>query len=241
MLGGVVGEVVVPAVPDDVCPGSGEDAYGVGVVVSAGDGAVVEVGKYRRSSDKLSQIPDTTVYDQNGGKKLRFYSDLVKGKTGRPSTSFTTCTTICPPLTATFRKVQQELGERVGRDIQMISVSVDPDDRRAGAIEGVLSQVQGRAGIGNVCVNRRQAGGRLALCSRRWARTRETETISPMMLVGNDHAGYWTRTYGLAPVSTIVKVITDAADKTEAETTAQVPIPGTNTKAIVGEQQVQSV
>jgi len=41
---GVVGSVVLPAVPDDVEPCAGEDAYGVGMVVSAGDGAVVEVG-----------------------------------------------------------------------------------------------------------------------------------------------------------------------------------------------------
>ena len=42
--GGVVGGVVVPAVPDDVEPGAGEDADGVGVVVAAGAGPVVEVG-----------------------------------------------------------------------------------------------------------------------------------------------------------------------------------------------------
>src|SRR5664279_1406514 len=44
VLAGVVAEVVVPAAPDDVCPGSAEDAYCVGVVVAAGDGSVVEVG-----------------------------------------------------------------------------------------------------------------------------------------------------------------------------------------------------
>src|SRR5680860_1788211 len=41
VLGGVVAEVVVPAAPDDVCPGSSEDADCVGVVVAAGDGSVV--------------------------------------------------------------------------------------------------------------------------------------------------------------------------------------------------------
>ena len=45
VLVGVVGGVVLPAVPDDVEPGAGEDADGVGVVVAAGDGAVVEVGR----------------------------------------------------------------------------------------------------------------------------------------------------------------------------------------------------
>jgi hypothetical protein len=42
--GGVGGGLVLPAVPDDEQPGAGEDADGVGVVVAAGPGAVVEIG-----------------------------------------------------------------------------------------------------------------------------------------------------------------------------------------------------
>ena len=71
------------------------------------------------------RIPDATVYDQNGNK-LKFYTDLVKGKTVAINFIFTTCTAICPSLTATFRRVQQELGDRVGQDVHLISVSVDP-------------------------------------------------------------------------------------------------------------------
>src|SRR5438046_1197207 len=44
VLGGVVGGAVVPAAPDDVSPGSGEDAGGVRVVLAAGAGGVVEGG-----------------------------------------------------------------------------------------------------------------------------------------------------------------------------------------------------
>jgi hypothetical protein len=40
----VVGHTVLPASPDDVQPGAGECAYGVGVVVAAGSGALVKVG-----------------------------------------------------------------------------------------------------------------------------------------------------------------------------------------------------
>src|ERR1039457_6348499 len=39
---GVVGDAVLPAAPDDVEPGSGEDADGVGVVVASVAGALVE-------------------------------------------------------------------------------------------------------------------------------------------------------------------------------------------------------
>src|SRR3546814_20907940 len=44
VLVGVVDEAVLPAAPDDGCPGAAEDADGMGVVFSSGSGTVVEVG-----------------------------------------------------------------------------------------------------------------------------------------------------------------------------------------------------
>src|SRR5215218_2621524 len=70
------------------------------------------------------KIPNTRVLDQNG-KQLNFYDDLIKGKLVAINFIFTTCTTVCQPLTATFRKVQQTAAER-GVDLSLISVSVDP-------------------------------------------------------------------------------------------------------------------
>ena len=67
-------------------------------------------------------IPDVELLDQDG-RKIHFYSDLVKGKTVAINFIFTTCTTICPPMGATFASVQKELGDR---DVQFISISVDP-------------------------------------------------------------------------------------------------------------------
>jgi hypothetical protein len=78
----------------------------------------------RHAPSKMT-IPDVELLDQDGNK-VRFYTDLVKGRTVAINFIFTTCTTICPPLGATFARVQKELGERAGRDVQLISVSVDP-------------------------------------------------------------------------------------------------------------------
>jgi len=39
---------------------------------------------------------------------------------------FTTCTTICPVLTATFSQIQEALGDR-SRQVRMISVTIDPE------------------------------------------------------------------------------------------------------------------
>src|SRR4026208_2489855 len=70
-------------------------------------------------------IPDVAVVDQDGNK-LHFYTDLIKGKTVAINFIFTNCTTICPPLAATFARLQKELGEKAGKDVHLISISVDP-------------------------------------------------------------------------------------------------------------------
>ncbi len=82
-----------------------------GVSTGAGTEKTEAVGTLR--------VPEATVYDQDG-RELSFYRDLVKGKTVAINFIFTTCTTVCPPLSATFRKVQKDLGERVGRDVELI-------------------------------------------------------------------------------------------------------------------------
>lgn len=78
------------------------------------------------SSAVTLSIPDTVVFDQDN-RKLHFYSDLIKGKAVAVDFIFTTCTTICPPLTANFAKLQKIMRERGENDFQLISVSVDPE------------------------------------------------------------------------------------------------------------------
>jgi cytochrome oxidase Cu insertion factor (SCO1/SenC/PrrC family) len=156
------------------------------------------------------EIPDANVLDQDG-RRLRFYSDLVKGKTVAINFIFTTCATICPPLTATFRRVQQQLGERVGRDVALISVSVDPatdvPDRLA-AFAGKFNRVDGWTFV----TGAKPEIDRLLRALGAYVGDKNDHT--PMILIGNESAGYWTRTYGLAPAGTIVKAIAEAADKT---------------------------
>jgi len=177
------------------------------------------------------KIPDTPVVDQHG-RKLNFYTDLVKGKTVAINFVFTTCTTICPPLTATFRRVQQELGERVGRDIELISVSVDPTTDVPERLKEFSAKFKAAPGWTFVTGSKPEVD---ALLKALGSAVADRNDHTPMVLIGNDAAGYWTRTYGLAPASTLVKVINEAAGKTDGTANAgevQIPLPqGTNASA----------
>jgi protein SCO1 len=180
------------------------------------------------------QIPDATVFDQDG-KRLRFYSDLVKGKTVAINFIFTTCTTICPPLTATFAKVQQQLSGPAGRDVQLISISVDPTTDVPERLKAFSAKFHSRPGWAFVTGSKQEIS---LLLKALGASVGDKNDHSATVLVGNDRAAYWTRTYGLAPVSTLLKVITDASAKTASETSVQVPMPARPDGAVTDERQV---
>ncbi len=159
------------------------------------------------------EIPDANVLDQDG-RRLRFYTDLVKGKTVAINFLFTTCTTICPPLAATFRKVQQQMAERVGRDVLLISVSVDPATDVPERLAEFSAKFNRAEGWTFVTGTKPEIDRLLRALG---AYTPDKNDHTPMVLIGNESAGYWTRTYGLAPPSTLVKAITEAADKRPSE------------------------
>ncbi len=168
--------------------------------------AIVINPKDEKSIGKL-HIPDTPVYDQDG-RKLNFYTDLVKGKTAAINFIFTTCTTICPPMTATFRRVQQELGARVGRDVYLISVSVDPATDVPERLNAFAAKF--KAGPGWTFVTGTQPDIS-ALLKSLGAFAADKNDHTALILIGNESQGYWVRTYGLTSPGTLVKIISEAA------------------------------
>lgn len=154
------------------------------------------------------RIPDARVYDQNG-KRLNFYTDLVKGKTVAINFIFTTCTASCPALTATFRRVQQELGERLGHDVYLISISVDPVTDVPQRLHDYAEKFHAGPGWTFVTGEKAEINSVLKALGTAVA---DKNDHTPMILVGNDATAFWTRTYGLSSPTTLVKVITDAAN-----------------------------
>lgn len=154
-----------------------------------------------------SRIPDIGVYDQ-AGNRLNFYRDLIKGKTVAINFIFTTCTTICPPLTATFRRVQQELAEHAP-DVRLISISVDPATDTPDRLREFAAKF--KAGLGWTFVT----GGKTeidSLLQSLGVAVSDKNDHTPMILVGNDVADRWTRSFGLSSPATLVKVITETAN-----------------------------
>jgi protein SCO1 len=61
------------------------------------------------------------------GRTLRFYDDVMKGKILLINFFFTDCDAICPLMTENLVRVQELLGDRVGNEIRMVSISLQAE------------------------------------------------------------------------------------------------------------------
>lgn len=159
------------------------------------------------------KIPDTRVLDQNGNE-LNFYSDLIQGETVAINFIFTTCKTICPPLTATFSKVQEDLKKKYGEEVKMISVSVDPTTDRPGRLKEFRERFGAKPGWDFVTGNKQEIDLLLLALG---AATPDKFDHSAMVLIGNESSGDWARTYGLSPASKIIEVISEIHETAKAQ------------------------
>jgi protein SCO1 len=165
----------------------------------------IPAGQYAFSS---SQIPDVRVYDQNG-RPLNFYTDLIKGRNVAINFIFTTCTTVCPVLTATFRRVQGEL-EKSQSDIKLISVSVDPTVDTPERLRDFAGKFKAGAGWTFVTGEKSDID---TLLRQLGAGVGNKNDHTSMILIGNDLADVWTRTYGLSSPTVLIRVMTDTSNR----------------------------
>jgi len=164
-------------------------------------------------------IPDVNVLDQHGNE-LHFYSDLIKGKIVAINFIFTNCTTICPPLAATFAQLQKEMGEKVGKDVHLISISVDPLTDTPERLKAWGAKFKAGPGWTFVTGEKQEMD---KLLNALGAAVSNREDHTPAMIIGNDGKGVWTRTYGLAKISQIVGLINDVrAGKVDESATVEV-------------------
>src|SRR3954453_7914948 len=88
--------------------------------------AVAGLGLVRPAAAAEGRIPDVEGVAQDG-RRARFYSDLGRGRVVTLTFMFTSCCEACPLVTQNLGRLQDLLGDRVGRDIFMYSLTLQPE------------------------------------------------------------------------------------------------------------------
>ncbi|MGJ7582823.1 SCO family protein [Variovorax sp. RHLX14] len=138
-------------------------------------------------------FPDFTLTTQEG-VKVRFYEDLVKGKSVAINVIYTSCKDECPLETARLAEVQSLLGNRVGKDVSFISISIDPEVDRP----QVLKRYAQKFGVGPGWYFLTGDKKDINVLTRKLGLARNTDAISKdghasSLMLGNDATGQWMR------------------------------------------------
>jgi len=86
-------------------------------------------------------FPKVTLYNQDG-KPLRFYEDVIQGKVVTINFMFTSCGDSCPLETAKLNDVYRLLGNHIGKNVHMYSITVDPDRDTPAALKAYMKKFQ---------------------------------------------------------------------------------------------------
>lgn len=85
------------------------------------------IGKPRSRASETGFLPNVPLITHNG-EHVNFYDDMVQGKTVLLNFFLVTCKEgRCPVAMANIRKVQELLGDRVGKDVFFLSITLQPD------------------------------------------------------------------------------------------------------------------
>ena len=95
-----------------------------GVAVTSGP-AAAGIARSPRERIRDRYLPNLVLRTQDD-RVVRFYDDLIKDKVVVINFMYAQCDGICPGLTANLVKVQKRLGRRVGREIFMYSITLQP-------------------------------------------------------------------------------------------------------------------
>lgn len=146
--------------------------------------------------------PDVTLTNQRG-EPVRIRS-LLEGNTVVMGFIFTRCTTICPPMGMGFGRLQGLLGERAGKDVQLISVSLDPAYDSPEQLEAWGKRYG--AGVGwTLLTGSREDVDTLLKAMKVYTPAKEQH--APIVLVGNGQSGEWVRVYGLGSPQNLLAAV----------------------------------
>jgi len=138
------------------------------------------------------------------GKPIKFYADVLAGKVVVINTFFSTCQGACLPMNRNFQKVAERLGDRVGKDVFLVSITVDPEMDTSATLKKYADKLKAPAGWMFLTGSRQNVDFVLTKLGQYVADKNDHKTI---MIIGNVRTGLWKKAFGLASVDDLVKVV----------------------------------
>jgi len=166
-------------------------------------GLVTAQAQEPEQSAAQKYFSDVELVNQNG-EKMRLYTDLLQGKTVIINSFFATCQGSCLPMMRNLEKVQEALGDRLGKDARIISISVDPTVDSPAALKAYAKKLQAKPGWYFMTGDKESVDFALKKLGQ-FVDTKESHLN--IFIIGNEKTGLWKKAFGLAKSEELVKVV----------------------------------
>ena len=148
-------------------------------------------------------LKDLTLLDQQG-REVRFVSDVIGERIVVMDFVYTSCTTVCPVLSAVFGQVQERLGDRLGDDVALVSVSVDPTRDTPERLKAYAENLNARPGWVWLTGPKTSVD---EVLDGLGAYSPSFEDHPAMVLVGDGRTGQWSRFFGFPSPDRLVEQV----------------------------------
>lgn len=184
----------------------------------------VAVSAYTPNPDPLPGMPGylpNTLFHTQDGKEVRLYEDLIKNKVVLISFMYTTCNGKCLGISANLLKVQSILKERVGKDINFISITLDPDEDTPEALKEYANDLGAKPGWYFLTGDLRETTSlrkKIGIYDRDPLIDAEKQNHAGILVFGNDKLGRWAACPGMQRpewiARSILRIMQDAPENT---------------------------
>ena len=145
----------------------------------------------------LSEAP---LLDQ-GGKRVRLAQDVIGERIAVVNFIYTSCTTVCPVSSATFAQLQKRLGAALGKEVVLVSITVDPLRDTPQRLREYGARYHAAEGWTWLTGAKRDVDSVLKGFG---AYTPNFEDHPATVLVGDARGGPWTRFFGFPSVDELL-------------------------------------
>ncbi|GAB4237989.1 MAG: SCO family protein [Deltaproteobacteria bacterium] len=163
-------------------------------------------------NEQRRYFTDTRLLDQDG-REVRFYTDALRGKIVLVSFFYTRCTGICPTLMHNLSDVQESLGDRFGKDVFFVSLSVDPEDDTPEELKKYAERYGARPGWTFLTGSKKDID---AVIQRFGEFQDDFEDHSMTFILGDVRNARWSKLRGDRPPETVLPRIRDLLQRREA-------------------------
>ena len=154
---------------------------------------------------------DTEVIDQNGNK-LRFYSDVLKGRVVLISFIFTNCEFACPMQAQKLKQARAAMVPAVKDEVWFVTLSVDPERDTPEAMKKFAERQAVDESRWIFLTG--EKGNMEFLIKRLGQYTPDIESHTTLMLAGNTITRHWTRVLPMVTPPDIANTMRELVEET---------------------------